>query len=172
LRPYTQGLMDLGATLCVRRKPRCAECPVRSLCVALKTDRVAELPTPKPRKALPQRRAMMLVLRRAGEVLLEKRPPSGIWGGLWCFPETDADADAVAECAKRYGAKVLRQESLPLIAHGFTHFRLDILPQPLAVKSWPQRTEEPGQLWVTPDDALRAAVPTPVRQILEQLLQR
>ena len=66
--------------------------------------------------------------------MLEKRPPSGIWGGLWCFPETDADADAVAVCAQRYGARVELREALPVIAHGFTHYHLDILPQPALVK--------------------------------------
>ncbi len=171
LRPYTQGLMDLGATLCTRSKPRCAECPVRKLCVAFKTGRVSELPTPKPRKALPQRRTMMLVLQRAGEILLEKRPPTGIWGGMWSFPEEDADADVVKACARRYGAAVTLKEPLPVIAHGFTHFKLDILPQPATVSAWPQHVEEPGRLWITPDDALRAAVPTPVRGIIEQLLR-
>jgi A/G-specific adenine glycosylase len=170
LRPYTQGLMDLGATLCVRRNPRCAECPVQKLCVAFRTKRVAELPTPKPRKALPQRRTMMLVLQRAGEILLEKRPATGIWGGMWSFPEEDADANAVAACARRYGATVTLKEPLPVIAHGFTHFKLDILPQLATVSAWTQRMEEPGQLWITPADALRAAVPTPVRGIIEQLI--
>ena len=169
---YTQGLMDLGATVCTRRRPRCGECPVRAFCAALATDRVSALPTPKPRKALPQRRTMMLVLQRAGEILLEKRPPAGIWGGLWCFPEEDADADPVAACARRYGAKVVPGAMLPLVAHGFTHFRLDILPQTAQVQSWPQRAEEPGRLWISPEDALQAALPAPVRGIVEQLIAR
>lgn len=167
---YTQGLMDLGATVCTRSKPRCSECPARALCVALATDRVSALPAPKPRKALPQRRTMMLVLQRAGEILLEKRPPAGIWGGLWCFPEEDADADPVVVCARRYGAKILPGTMLPVVAHGFTHFRLDILPQPVIVRSWPQRAEEPGHLWITPQDALQAALPAPVRGIVERLI--
>ena len=169
---YTQGLMDLGATVCTRRRPRCGECPVRAFCAALATDRVSALPTPKPRKALPQRRTMMLVLQRAGEILLEKRPPAGIWGGLWCFPEEDADADPVAACARRYGAKVAPGAMLPVVAHGFTHFRLDILPQTAQVKSWPQRAEEAGRLWMSPEDALQAALPAPVRGIVEQLIVR
>lgn len=170
LRPYTQGLMDLGATVCVRRNPRCAECPVQSLCVASRTRCTDTLPTPKPRKALPQRRTMMLVLQRAGEILLEKRPATGIWGGLWCFPEEAADTNVVEACVRRYGATVVLREPLPWIAHGFTHFKLDILPQLARVTAWPQRAEEPGCLWITPDDALRAAVPTPVRGIIEQLI--
>jgi len=172
LRAYTQGLMDLGATVCVRRNPRCAECPVRTLCVAYKTKRTAELPTPKPRKVLPQRRTQMLVLLRAGEVMLEKRPSSGIWGGLWCFPETDADTDAVTVCAQRYGARVELRVALPVIAHGFTHYHLDILPQPAQVITWPPRAAEPGLIWLPIKDALTAAIPTPVRGILEQLVAR
>lgn len=172
LRAYTQGLMDLGATVCTRRNPHCSECPVKTLCLAHQAGRTAELPTPKPRKALPQRRTMMLVLQRAGEVLLEKRPSSGIWGGLWCFPEADADADAVAVCAQRYGARVELREALPVIAHGFTHYRLDILPQPAVVKAWPHRAAEPGLLWLSFEDANAAAIPTPVRGILEQLAGR
>jgi A/G-specific adenine glycosylase len=131
--------------------------------------RTAELPTPKPRKALPQRRTQMLILQRAGEVMLEKRPSSGIWGGLWCFPETDADADAAVVCAQRYGASVELREALPVIAHGFTHYHLDILPQPALVKSWPSRVSEPGLIWLSVDEAIGAAIPTPVRDILEQL---
>ena len=172
LRAYTQGLMDLGATVCARRNPRCGECPVQTLCVAHRTGRTAELPTPKPRKALPQRRTLMLVLQRAGEVLLEKRPSSGIWGGLWCFPEAEADADAVAVCARRFGAQVELQEALPVIAHGFTHYHLDIVPQPVQVRSWPQRAAEPGLLWISLEDADAAAIPTPVRGILRQLAAR
>lgn len=172
LRAYTQGLMDLGATVCVRRNPRCAECPVQALCVAHRNGRTLELPTPKPRKALPQRRTMMLVLQRAGEVLLEKRPSSGIWGGMWCFPEADADADAAVVCAQRYGAHVELRDALPVIAHGFTHYHLDILPQPAVVKRWPHRVAEPGLLWISVEDARAAAIPTPVRGILEQLAGR
>jgi A/G-specific adenine glycosylase len=169
LRAYTQGLMDLGATVCARRNPRCRECPVQALCVAHKTGRTADLPARKPRKALPQRRTQMLVLRRAGEVMLEKRPPSGIWGGLWCFPEAEAGDDAVAFCAQRYGARVQLREALPVIAHGFTHYHLDILPQPLQVKAWPRRASEPGLIWLSVEDAMAAAIPAPVRDILQQL---
>jgi len=169
LRAYTQGLMDLGASVCARRNPRCAECPVRGLCAAFKTGRTTLLPSPKPRQPLPQRRTMMLVLQRAGEILLEKRPGTGIWGGLWSFPEARAGADAVAECARRFGARVRLQESLPPVAHGFTHFRLDILPQPAQVLTWPPQVAEPGHLWLSPADACNAAVPAPVRGILERL---
>jgi A/G-specific adenine glycosylase len=169
LRAYTQGLMDLGAMVCIRRKPRCDACPVQALCAAHAQDRVAELPSPKPRKALPQRRTMMLVLRHAGEILLEKRPSEGIWGGLWCFPEAGIDDDAVQVCRQRFSASVEVADPLPVIAHGFTHFRLDILPQPVNVRRWPQHAAEPGLMWLTPEDALSAAIPKPVRDIVRAL---
>ncbi len=169
LRAYTQGLMDLGATLCTRRKPRCTECPAADSCLAQREGRAHLLPTPKPRKALPQRRTTMMILRRAGEVLLEKRPPTGIWGGLWSFPEIDADADAVAACLSRFGASVEMQAALPSIAHGFTHFHLDILPLPLRVLRWPQGVAEPGRVWLPVHEAMAAAIPKPVRLILQRM---
>src|SRR6185295_2361299 len=85
---YTQALMDLGATVCTRTKPRCAVFPVRTGCVARKEDRIGELPAPRKKMILPVRRATWYVYRKNGEVLLERRPGKGIWGGLWTFPET------------------------------------------------------------------------------------
>jgi A/G-specific adenine glycosylase len=145
---YTQALMDLGATVCTR-KPDCAACPVRTDCAARKTDRIAELPTPRPRKALPLRRATWFVYRNSGRVLLERRPSPGIWGGLWCFPEK-----------KILGGKARR---LPAIDHGFTHFRLRIQPLLHDVAS------ARGALWIDVDDAVHAAVPAPVKKLLQDL---
>lgn len=90
---YTQGLMDLGATLCTRGKPACERCPVADTCVARREGRQAELPTPKARKAIPERETAMLVLQHQGAFLLQQRPEPGIWGGLWSLPEFDAAGD-------------------------------------------------------------------------------
>ncbi len=166
---YTQGLMDLGAGVCTRARPRCAMCPVSASCVARRRGLTAELPARRPRKALPHRKTVMLVLRRAGEILLEKRPAAGIWGGLWCFPEVAAGEDIAALCTRRFGAQVSALVPLPLLEHGFTHFRLSILPQPLRVTRLAPRAAEPGCIWLTPEDARRAAVPVPVRRILDGL---
>ncbi len=166
---YTQGLMDLGAGVCTRARPRCAMCPVSASCVARRRGLTAELPARRPRKALPHRKTVMLVLRRAGEILLEKRPAAGIWGGLWCFPEVAAGEDIAALCTRRFGAQVSALAPLPLLEHGFTHFRLSILPQPLRVTRLAPRAAEPGCIWLTPEDARRAAVPVPVRRILDGL---
>src|SRR3546814_20076994 len=87
---YTQGLMDLGATLCTRGKPDCARCPLAATCIARRDGRQAELPTPKARKAIPERQTGMLVLQRGGAILLQQPPAPGIWGGQWSLPEFES----------------------------------------------------------------------------------
>ena len=109
---YTQALMDLGATLCTRARPRCGECPVASDCIALRDGRVDELPTPRATKVLPQRAVRVLLIERAGEILLEKRPAIGIWGGLWSLPELDVEADVAAHCRARFRARVVAGDEL------------------------------------------------------------
>jgi A/G-specific adenine glycosylase len=166
---YTQGLMDLGATVCTRTKPRCAECPVHAECVALRRRWVAKLPGSRPRKTLPHKRTVMLVLTRAGEVLLEKRPAAGIWGGMWCLPETAKASDLEAHCLKRFGAHVVEVEPLETLAHAFTHFSLDIRPLRIKVSALVPTAAEPGQVWLPVEEARRAAIPAPVRKILASL---
>jgi A/G-specific adenine glycosylase len=169
LLPYTQGLMDLGATVCVSRKPRCEACPVRADCVAVRRGWVAKLPAARPRKPLPRRRAILLALTRGGEVLLEKRPPAGIWGGMWSLPEAARKSDIAASCLKRFGARVIEIESLPPLAHGFTHFKLEIQPLRLRVSALVPQAAEPGVVWLPLEEARSAAIPAPVRRILAAL---
>ena len=166
---YTQALMDLGATVCTRTSPRCGDCPVARDCVARVEDRIASLPSPRPRKALPQRAVCALLIERAGTILFEKRAAVGIWGGLWSLPETPVDADVVAHCRARFAAHVAVGDALAPIEHGFTHFRLTIVPQRVVVRSWPHRAESPGFLWLTRDDALAAALPAPIRSLVRSL---
>ena len=167
--PYTQGLMDLGAAVCTRGKPRCDVCPMAPDCVARRRGIIGELPAPRPRKRLPQRRAQMLVLLHAGQVLLEKRATSGIWGGLWSLPEVGPNADVITLCAQRYGAEVATSVALPTVAHGFTHFKLDIEPRRLGVARVAPRAAAPGVMWLPLEEALGAAIPAPVRRILAAL---
>ena len=167
LEAYTQGLMDLGAGVCARAKPRCGECPVRETCVASRDNRTAGLPAARPAKVLPERRTTMLVLSSQREVLLEKRPAPGIWGGLWCFPEVDGSRVG-EECIARFGVQPERIECLADIDHGFTHFRLRITPV-VAHATRGRGTEEPGRLWLSVEEALGAAIPAPVKQILRTL---
>ncbi|HXV06742.1 MAG TPA: A/G-specific adenine glycosylase [Burkholderiales bacterium] len=174
---YTQGLMDLGATLCVRGNPRCGACPLQDGCVARREGRTQDWPTVRPAKALPQRRTTMLVLVSRGELLLEKRPASGIWGGLWCFPEIDGarfdreagldwESGLERECLARFGLHAGASRRLRDIEHGFTHFRLRITPVLVRTDRAPG-AGEPGSLWLTPADARGAAIPAPVRKIID-----
>jgi A/G-specific adenine glycosylase len=164
---YTQGLMDLGAMVCTRSKPRCGECPLATECVARKTDSVKNFPAPRPRRTLPQRHTQMLVLLHAKQVLLEKRAPTGIWGGLWSLPEAAAGADIVALCAERYGARIDQHRPMAALAHGFTHFKLDIAPQRMIVSRIAPHVASPGIAWLSLEDALGAAIPAPVKRILK-----
>ena len=166
---YTQALMDLGATICTRTTPRCGECPVATDCVARRDDRIAELPSPRPRKTLPQRAVRVLVIERAGAILFEKRPAAGIWSGLWSLPEIDVDADVARQCKARFATDVIVGEALSPIEHGFTHFRLTIHPQRIAVRKWPPRAEAPGLVWLTRDDALTAALPAPIKALMRRV---
>jgi A/G-specific adenine glycosylase len=148
---YTQGLMDLGATVCTRAKPACERCPLAGLCEASRRGWQERLPAKKARAALPQKSVTWLVLRHRNRVLVERRPASGIWGGLWCFPS---------------GGKRAGERSLEPIEHGFTHFRLTIFPVVRQVNRALRRT---GSRWMTLGALARAAVPTPVRTLIARL---
>ncbi len=159
---YTQGLMDLGATHCTRTKPKCTVCPVNASCEALEKNLVHTLPTPKPRKTIPVKSTTMLVLINGDEVMLEKRPPTGIWGGLWSFPEVNETG---------YGDEISLQNASPLtkLTHTFTHFKLHIQPRLVHVAKRNWQISEPHSIWLNLDDAIGAAIPTPVRKILQEL---
>ena len=164
---YTQGMMDLGALVCTRSQPTCNACPVSSDCIAHIQRRTAELPAPRPRKTLPEKAVQMLLLLDRGELMLEKRPARGIWGGLWSLPELGPDADPAAHCRDHFGFTALTQHALPRFAHSFTHFRLHI--QPVKLQLAPRRTTSPGQIWLPLSDAFDAALPAPVRKLVAQI---
>ena len=166
---YTQGLMDLGAGICKRSRPSCNVCPLFDVCVARREDRIAVLPAVRPKKPIPQRSTVMLIMMRGQEVLLEKRPAQGIWGGLWSFPEVAGDADIVDAMHSRYGVAARVTGELAPVQHVFTHFALTILPRRVAVAAWPPRAESPGLVWLTRDDARHAALPSPIRRIVAAL---
>ena len=169
---YTQGLMDLGAGVCTRSRPRCEACPWTVSCVARRRGLIGRVPAPKPRRALPQKSTVMLALTRAGEILLEKRPPTGIWGGMWCLPEVTSTAGLEAHCLRRFGAHIVGADRLPAMAHGFTHFKLDIHPLRVRVGALTPRAGEPGLVWLPLEEARQAAIPAPVKRILESISDR
>lgn len=168
---YTQGLMDLGATLCTRSQPKCDTCPLQASCAAFQKQRVHELPTPKPRKAIPEKHTTMLILLDGDEVMLEKRPPTGIWGGLWSFPE--AENTTYPDLAlTRFGVTTHAGPPLAQLSHAFTHFKLHIEPRTFYVMQRKSSVAELGQIWLNIDDAIVAAIPTPVRKILQSLQKK
>ncbi len=166
---YTQALMDLGATVCARARPSCTACPVAHDCIAFNERRTDELPSPRPKKVLPQRALRVLLIERGGEILFERRPPLGIWGGLWSLPELPLDADVRATVKTRFAADVVLRDALPAIAHGFTHFALTLHPQRVSARRWPSRAEAPGTIWLTPKDARGAALPAPIKKLMRML---
>ncbi|MDP1654383.1 MAG: A/G-specific adenine glycosylase [Rhodocyclaceae bacterium] len=165
---YIQAQMDMGATICIRTKPRCDSCPVADLCVAYQENRVGALPTPRPKKTLPERAVTLLVLQLDNRVLLETRPPTGIWGGLLSLPELPADVEAVDFCAQQLGLRIDAVLPAPTFTHGFTHFRLRIQPLVCAVAALPQLME-PRLRWLGRDDLAQAALPAPIRKLLSAI---
>jgi A/G-specific adenine glycosylase len=164
---YTQGMMDLGALVCTRSAPACNACPVNADCIARAQGRTAELPTPRPRKNLPERQVQMLVLLDRGELLLEKRPPRGIWGGMWSLPELPAGDDPARHCREHFGFTAHSARTLPPLSHSFTHFKLHI--QPVELRLARRLAASPGHIWLPPIDALGAALPAPIRKLVTQL---
>lgn len=165
---YIQGLMDLGATLCTRSKPLCDRCPVASTCLAFAQHRVSELPVPKPRKAVPKRDAFMLVALHDGEVLLEKRRSPGIWGGLWSLPQFEERSQL--EHTLSTLTPYARRETLAPRTHGFTHFTLSFTPFVARLTSRPLRATEPESLqWLALSQLDGAALPAPIRKLLEEV---
>ena len=171
---YTQGLMDLGATVCVRRRPLCVLCPVSETCVAYHEHSTERLPTPPPAKKRPVRCATVLVMQEAsGAVLLEPRPPSGIWGGLFSLPEFDAGADdeeIVAAVNARYGLRVTMAQALGEICHQFTHYTYVMRPQ-LAQVVGAAGAASSSLRWVAGEELDTTPLPAPIRRLLLQVMK-
>lgn len=182
---YTQGVMDLGATVCSRGKPAClaaaASCPLASDCVARREGLTGVLPTPKPRAAIPERSTVMLLVRRGREVLLALRPDSGIWGGLWSLPEMPVDTvpfdaelaeDAALERAREFG-NPSTANMVGELTHVFTHFRLLIRAIRVDVAGLTARdaANGPALRWLSLDDLDAVGTPAPVRKLLEAQAQ-
>ena len=167
---YPQAIMDLGATLCTRSRPACLHCPVHTSCVARHEGRQAELPTAKPRKAVPQRESAMLVLRAADHVLLEQRPASGIWGGLFSLPELEPGEDAATLMQRRFSLFPIKPaNALTPVRHSFTHFGLTIQPWLVTLDKVPAAVNAPNLSWADLGTLDSVGLPAPIRRLLESL---
>jgi A/G-specific adenine glycosylase len=165
---YTQGMMDVGAEVCAIRKPACRACPVADECVARGEDRVHQLPGRRARRASPRREVAMLVVLSQGEVLLEKRPPAGIWGGLWSLPEAPAGAAPDATLASAWGLESVEVQPLAPFEHAFTHFTLAVSPFRIRIRDRASLAAERGAIWLPLSEIAGAALPSPVRRLLQR----
>jgi A/G-specific adenine glycosylase len=167
---YTQAIMDLGATLCRRGRPDCERCPLISGCQARALDQVSAFPESRPRKPLPVREACMLILENdQQEILLERQPSPGIWGGLWSLPRYETQAEALSMLACQFPDYVPGRE-LDGFSHRFTHFQLDIQPVHVRVKNHSNAVMEAGQrVWYKTGFELPGGLPKPVSQLLQTL---
>ncbi len=168
---YTQAIMDLGSAVCIRSRPHCAECPLSPDCQALKTDRVRELPSLKPRKSIPVKTTRMLVLlNKDKHIMLEKRPPAGIWGGLWSLPEIPLESDVKSHCQQQYQFEIQAADDSDSFRHTFSHYHLDITPCLVEVKNPDQCVMEAGRiLWYNTAQPDRLGLPAPVKMILNRM---
>ena len=168
---YTQAIMDLGATVCKRSKPLCSLCPVSEGCIANERELQSLLPEKKPRKILPVKQTVFAIIENnRGEVLLEKRPPSGILGGLWGFQECGPDQDLGAwlDLKRGYDTRILQQKAV--IRHTFTHFHLDITPVTLQLRSSSDKLEDRAdECWFKPDSNLKLGMAAPVKKLMDEL---
>ena len=167
---YTQAIMDLGATICVRRRPLCAACPLESHCAAKRSRRQHEIPAPRVRAARRTRAVVMLLAQRGdGSVLLERRPERGVWGGLWCPPQFPSVEAAQLYAATRLRSAVIEPRSLAIVRHAFTHFELEITPLLASCEAWAGVMDEPPTLWYNPAQPERLGLPAPVSALIQSI---
>ena len=168
---YAQAIMDLGATVCLSRAPRCGDCPLAVQCVAQRKGLTAQLPQARAAKALPQRQTVLLLLRdRGGRVLLERRDGAGVWCGLWSLPHADDAAAARALAARHAAIDATREQTLAPFRHTFSHYHLQALPLLLdGAEPHHAVADAPALRWALPQDALAFGLPAPVRRLLIQL---
>jgi A/G-specific adenine glycosylase len=169
LADYTQAQMDFGATLCTRHDPACVLCPLQDDCVARREGRVAELPTPKPGKPLPERSAILLWCEDAdGRVLLQRRPPAGVWAGLWSLPETSDRNDACRWHDAHFDGDFASGETLAAVPHAFTHYRLSLHPlRWRGARARDAVRDNPDLRWFGRAQLAQLDMPAPVRRLLE-----
>jgi A/G-specific adenine glycosylase len=163
---YTQAIMDLGALVCTRTGPCCDQCPVSSDCQALHQDKVKHLPSPKPPTRVTDRTICMLVLRDSeNRVLLEKRPPSGIWGGLWSLPE----GNSIENIEERLGLATSSLKTLPQVEHRLSHLRMLIQPSIAIVGGATRVKSSAEQNWFTPTGQSALGLPKPISDLLKKV---
>lgn len=166
---YTQAIMDLGAMLCTRSKPHCEVCPIAENCLAFQGNTTHIIPAAKPKKVKPIKSTQMLIIKNAdAHILLEKRPPVGIWGGLWCLPVCELTMDLEKFCKKEFGFAVSVQEKLAAFRHTFSHYHLDIHPVILqSQRSGNFVKEDKPRLWHDAARPQNLGLAAPIKKLIE-----
>ena len=160
---YTQAIMDFGATLCTRSKPKCPQCPLQADCAALANNRVKELPHGKPKTTKPTKQTYMLLIKNTnGEFLLQQNPPSGIWGGLWCPPQVSSLNLPLTFAEHRLSIK----QTLPLLKHTFSHFSLEITPVACTMTNAHDHVSEAAHIWYKLESSHALGLAAPVKKLL------
>ncbi|MCG7499015.1 A/G-specific adenine glycosylase [Vibrio sp. Of7-15] len=169
---YNQAMMDMGATVCTRSKPKCELCPVEGMCKAKAQSRQLDFPGKKPKKDKPEKQAWFAILHHDNQVWLEQRPPSGIWGGLWCFPEESHD-DLNQQLLHRGidpEKDIKQRETLIAFRHTFSHYHLDIVPVLIDLNRKPDLVMEAGAgLWYNLSQPAKVGLAAPVQRLLDSL---
>jgi A/G-specific adenine glycosylase len=168
---YNQAMMDLGSMICTRARPNCEHCPLALDCRALALGDAGAYPQAKPKKTLPSKAARMLILAdREGRVLLQRRPPSGIWGGLWSLPECPPKTAVARWCRDQIGVEIGPQQRLPTRRHSFSHFHLEIRPIRARVKRPGRRLMDSGEwVWYNLNEPDNRGLAAPIARILREL---
>lgn len=175
---YNQAMMDLGATVCTRSRPNCAICPLEANCQAKLSGRQAEFPHAKAKKPRPEKTvALLMIVNEAGEVLLYRRPPVGIWGGLWSLPEYPVNAPPEQFCEKSLQMRAIKLDRWDSFHHDFSHYRLHISPVKIVAQTSATGiipiiegiAEAPDLNWFQPSECEHLGLATPVRKLLRLL---
>lgn len=168
---YTQVMMDLGAIICTRTKPSCKLCPLQENCQAHKTGTETVYPESKPKQIKPERAVrMLMVVNQFGEVLLEKRPPAGIWGGLWGLLEIPVEDELKATTYKKTGLELEEFEEWSTFRHTFSHYHLDITPIKSFVQGQAESVNDGDRWhWFQPDQPSELGLAAPVKKLLGKL---
>ena len=166
---YTQAMMDLGATLCTRTRPRCPDCPLKTSCAAFAAGTQAEFPGKRRKTAKPRRQTNMILVQCDGAIYLERRPASGIWGGLYSLPEIDSDKDVTDWCERRLASNPQTVEAWETLSHSFTHFDLDIQPIAVQLSAAPAKAADEGEaLWYAPGSPQQVGIAAPVAELIRR----
>ncbi len=166
---YTQAIMDLGATLCTRSNPDCSSCPVSRDCQALAADEIEQYPGRKPKKDKPLRTTTMVLAVTEGSVYLERRPPSGIWGGLWSLPELDGNS-LDDWCRERFDSNAADATSWDKLRHSFSHYDLDIEPVVVRIQDGSRRVADKSDAtWYALDASPPGGFAAPVQKLINTL---